>query len=229
VALQAVHHETGVVQPGADASAIARRRGATVHVDAVQAFGRMADVCAEADTRSLAGHKLRGPKGIGALIARPGLRLAPVLLGGAQERGLRPGTVDPIGAAGLAVAASHARTGPARYAALAALRDELEAALLALAPGASVNGTAARAPHVTNVAWPGWSGAELVAALDLEGLSVSSGSACSAGTIEPSPVITAMHGETRAARSVRFSMGEETSRDDIARALAIVGTVLART
>ncbi len=147
LALQAVNHETGVVQPVEEASAIARKRarGAVfVHVDAVQAFGRVEGIAgAGADTRSLAGHKLRGPKGIGALVVREGLRLVPFLLGGAQERGIRPGTVDPVAAAGLAVAARHAKTGPARYAALAPLRDSLERALLSLAPGARVNGEGA--------------------------------------------------------------------------------------
>ncbi len=140
LALQAVNHETGVIQPVEEAIAIARarKRGESsetlVHVDAVQAFGRLAEAAAGADTRSLAGHKIRGPKGIGALVARPGLRLAPLLLGGAQERGLRPGTVDPVAASGLAVAARHAKSSPARYAALAPLRDSLERALLASSP-----------------------------------------------------------------------------------------------
>ena len=182
-----------------------------------------------ADTRSLAGHKLRGPKGIGALIARPGLKLAPVLLGGAQERGLRPGTIDPVAAAGLAVAAEHARGSLPRYAALAPLRDALERALLALAGRrARVNGHGARAPHVTNVSFEGWSGPELVAALDLEGVSVSSGSACSAGTIEPSPVVTAMLGAERARSAVRISLGEDTSAADVERALGAFERVLNR-
>jgi cysteine desulfurase len=228
VALQAVNHETGVIQPTADAIAIARSRGARVHVDAVQAFGRVDDVVADADSRSLAAHKIRGPKGIGALVTKPGLRLEPLLLGGAQERGVRPGTVDPIAAAGLAIAARRARISPVKYAAIAELRDALERALTASSKGARVNGEAPRAPHVTNIAFEGWRGAELVAALDLEGISVSSGSACSAGTIEASPVLTAMLGEARAASSLRFSLGEETTRADIEAAIAAVARVLAR-
>jgi cysteine desulfurase len=232
LALQAVNHETGVIQPVEEAIAIARSRArpgdTLVHVDAVQAFGRVEGIARGADTRSLAGHKLRGPKGIGALIARPGLHLAPVLLGGAQERGLRPGTVDPVAAAGLAVAARYAMTSPARYASLAPLRDSMERALLALAPGARVNGEATRAPHVTSVSFEGWNGPELVAALDLEGVSVSSGSACSAGTIEPSPVVTAMVGDERARSAVRASMGEETTTDDVDVAMGAFRRVLAR-
>ena len=231
VALQAVNHETGVVQPVAEVIARAHARSETrVHVDAVQAFGRLPGIIAEgADTRSLAGHKIRGPKGIGALILKPGVRVTPVLLGGAQERGLRPGTVDPVAAAGLAVAADHARSAPEGYARIAPLRDRLEAALLALALGAEANGAAAsRAPHVTNVSFPGWNGAELVAALDLEGVSVSSGSACSAGTIEPSPVLTAMLGPARARSAVRLSLGEETTAADVDLALAGFHRVLHR-
>jgi cysteine desulfurase len=224
LALQALNHETGVVQPVEEAIGIARARTrgeVTVHVDAVQAFGRVAvaGAGAGADTRSLAGHKIRGPKGIGALIVREGMRLVPFLLGGAQERGIRPGTVDPVAAAGLAVAASHAKDGPARYAALGPVRDAFEHALLVLFPGAVVNGGPPRAPHVTNVSFEGWNGPELVAALDLEGISVSSGSACSAGTIEPSPVILAIGGDARARSAVRVSLGEETSAEEMGRAL----------
>jgi cysteine desulfurase len=220
VALQAVNHETGVVQPVEEAARAAGRAGARLHVDAVQAFGRVNVRTEGAETRSLAAHKLRGPKGIGALVTSPELRVEPVLLGGAQERGVRPGTVDPVAAAGLAVAARRARTGPERYRGVAKFRDELERGLLAVAEGARVNGgTAARAGHVASVAFPGWSGAELVAALDLEGVSVSSGSACSAGTAEPSPVVTAMFDEGRARSSVRFSLGEETTGEEIAEAL----------
>ena len=228
LALQAVNHETGVIQPLAEAIALCRRHKVAVHVDAVQAFGRIDETGALADTRSLAAHKIRGPKGIGALITRAGVRVLPVLVGGAQERGLRPGTLDPIAAAGLAVAARHAKAGAARHLRLAPLRDMLEDALRDLPARPTLVGTGPRAPHVTNLAWPGWIGAELVAALDLEGLSVSSGSACSAGTIEPSPVVMAMLGEKIAGSSVRMSLGDDTTEADIAAAIAIVRTVTLR-
>jgi len=231
VAMQAVNHETGVLQPVGVARALCDRVGASLHVDAIQAFGRVLDVAEGADTRSLAAHKIRGPKSIGALIARgPSPPLQPVTHGGSQERGVRPGTVDPIAAAGLEVAARHAITSPVRYAGLAALRDRLEMSLLECAPGSSVNGAAAvRAPHVTNIAFPGWPGPELVAALDLEGVAVSSGSACSAGTSEPSPGLAAMRGPATAARSVRFSLGEETTADEIDGAIEAVRRVFGRT
>jgi cysteine desulfurase len=228
LALQAANHETGALQPVREALAMARARGVRVHVDAVQAFGKVDETGPDADTRSLAAHKLRGPKGIGALVSLCGTPLAPMLLGGAQERGLRPGTVDPVAAAGLAVAARHALGGAARHRALAARRDALVARLAPLGGGARAIGAGPRAPHVANLAWPGWAGAELVAALDLEGVSVSSGSACSAGTIEPSPVIAAMLGEAVAAGAVRISLGEATTDAELEHAIAAFTRVLAR-
>jgi cysteine desulfurase len=229
VALQAVNAETGVVQPVREAIAMARRAGAAVHVDAVQAFGRRDDVAEDADTRSLAAHKMRGPKSIGALVTKPGVAVAPVLLGGSQERGVRPGTVDPVAAAGLAAAAHHALESPARWSALGPLRDTLEAGLLRLLPGARVNGASApRAPHVASVAFPGWAGPELVAALDLEGVAASGGSACSAGTAEPSGVLAAMGDDEAATCTIRFSLGEETTRADVDAALGVAARVLAR-
>jgi len=229
VTVQAVNPETGVVQPVQEVVTLARRAGAMVHVDAVQAFGRGIDTAAGAHTRSLAAHKIRGPKSIGALLTRPGVALEPVLVGGSQERGLRPGTIDPIAAAGLAAAARHALTSSSRWQALAPLRDRLERGLAGLWPGARVNGaTARRAAHVTSVVFPGWRGTELVAALDLEGVAVSAGSACSAGTSEPSPVLIAM-GDAEAARaSVRFSLGEETRPEDVEFVLRAAARVLSR-
>ncbi|WP_437581142.1 cysteine desulfurase family protein [Sorangium sp. So ce887] len=233
VSLQAVNHETGVVQPVAEAAAIVHARRARLHVDAVQAVGRLPpEAWAGADLVSVAAHKIRGPKGIGALAVRPGIRLRPVLLGGAQERGMRPGTQDPLAAAGFAVAARRAIDAPARYAALAPLRDRLEAALTQVGRAAGAaplrNGDGARAPHVTNLSWPGWRGDELCAALDLEGVAASSGAACSAGTAEPSPVLMAMLGLERAASAVRFSIGEDTTEADLAEAALRMARVLSR-
>ena len=233
VAVQAVNHETGVVQPVADIVAIARRAGAEVHVDAVQAAGRLPPSAWEgAHSIAMAAHKMRGPKGIGALLVQPGLTVRPLLRGGGQERGLRPGTVDPVAAAGFGVAARRAEGGPERYAQLASLRDALEARLITL--GAELraaplrNGGAPRAPHVSNMSWPGWSGDELAAALDLEGVCVSAGSACAAGTPEPSRVIAAMLGEGRARSALRVSLGEETTESDVERAIVAYERVLRR-
>lgn len=229
VAVQAVNQETGTIQPLRDVVELARRTEVPLHVDAVQAFGRIGEVAEHASTRSLAAHKMRGPKGIGALIRQPGVATVPVLIGGSQERGIRPGTVDPVAAAGLAEAARHALSSPARWADLASLRDALEAGILRFASGARVNGSqSSRAPHLASVAFPGWSGPELVAALDLEGIAASSGSACSAGTAEPSAPLVAM-GDAEAAHStVRFSLGEDTTREDIDLTLAALERILRR-
>lgn len=230
VALQAVNHETGVVQPVAAVAEVAHRAGALLHCDAVQGAGKLGPAAWEgADLVSIAAHKIRGPKGIGALATRPGVRLRPVLWGGAQERGLRPGTVDGVAAAGLAAAAARAVSGPTRWEALAPLRDTLEAALSAIHARAVVHGAAARrAPHVTSLSFPGWRGAELVAALDLEGVSVSSGSACSAGTAEPSAVVAAMAGAELARAAVRVSLGEGIGGSDVQRAVDAFRRVLSR-
>jgi len=230
LALQSVNAETGVIQPVSDALAMAGRARVPVHVDAVQAFGRIEETCTRADTRSIAAHKIRGPKSIGALLMRPGTTIHPIVLGGSQERGIRPGTVDPGAAAAFGVAARHALESPARWRALAPLRDALEASLLRMAPGARVNGVCApRLSHVANVAFPGWRAPELVAALDLEGVAASGGSACSAGTAEPSPVLLAMGDEQAAKSSIRFSLGEETTREEVHAALDAIGRVFART
>jgi cysteine desulfurase len=229
VAVQAVNHETGAIQPVRDVAARARRAGALVHVDAVQAFGRTEDVAEVADTRSLAGHKIRGPKAMGAVIARPGLAMAPILLGGSQERGVRPGTIDAAAAAGLAAAAQHALASPARWRALRPLRDRLEEGACKLVRGARVNAAGGeRMPHVASIAFRGWPSAELVAALDLEGVATSAGSACSAGTAEPSRVLQAMGDTEAAASTVRFSLGEDTTPDDVDAALGALARVLGR-
>jgi cysteine desulfurase len=142
---------------------------------------------------------------------------------------VRPGTTDPVAAAGLGAAARHAVHSATRWQSMAPLRDTLEAGLLRMAPGARANGIhAPRAAHVASITFPTWPGPELVAALDLEGVAVSSGTACSAGTADPSPVLVAM-GDAEGARcTVRFSLGEDTTRDDIDCALAAAARVLAR-
>ena len=151
VTLQAVNHETGVLQPVAEVAALARARGTTFHCDAVQAIGKLpSSAWSGADLVSLAAHKLRGPKGIGALAHRAGLKIRPVLLGGGQERGARPGTQDPIACAGLAEAARQAADGPTRYAQLASFRDRLESAETERdPPSASAWAKARRRPRLT--------------------------------------------------------------------------------
>ena len=222
VVLAAVNHETGVRQPVQEVARHVWNAGARLHVDAVQAIGKLdPSQYNYADSLALAAHKIRGPKGIGALVWRTGPPFRPLLLGGAQERGLRPGTQDAIACVGFRVAVEHARTTPARYEELAAERDRLEAMLLR--HGQRNGDPARRVSHVSNVSVDGWVGDELVAALDLEGVCVSSGSACSAGTAERSPVVTEMVGEGRAQRAIRISLGETTISEEIDRVLAVLG------
>ena len=227
LAVAAVNHETGVVQPLPELAEVARRSGARLHVDAVQAVGRVrADLWRHGDSLAIAAHKIRGPKGMGALIVSPGWVPRPVLRGGAQERGLRPGTQDAVAAAGFGAAVERVEESVERYAALEVERDGLERALAGVA---AVNGAGApRAPHVSSLAFAGTQSAELAAALDLEGVHVSSGSACTAGTSEPSPVIAAMHGAERALATLRVSLGEETTSSEVAGFLQALRRVLAR-
>ncbi|HEX6274738.1 MAG TPA: cysteine desulfurase family protein [Polyangiaceae bacterium] len=227
VAVSAVNHETGVIAPLPEIAGVVLRAGARLHVDAVQAIGRLpAAVWQWGTTLSVAAHKLRGPKGVGALASEPGHAPAPVLRGGSQERGLRPGTTDAVALAGFRIAAERALSGPDRYAPLEPLRARIERELATVA---RVNGAGApRAPHVTNLSFDGARGDELAAALDLEGISVSSGSACSAGTAEPSPVIRAMLGVERARSALRVSLGEESSTADVERLLAVLPVLLGR-
>lgn len=224
LAIQAANHETGVIQPVRAMAAVARARGLRVHVDAVQAFGKIElpelDLV---DTVSIASHKLRGPKGIGALGFR-GTPPTPILVGGTQERGLRPGTLDPVAAAGFWVALQLALDAPRRWEGLARLRDSLEEGLSALA---QVNGSADRVPHVSNLSFARIRGDELVAALDLAGVRVSSGSACSAGTAGPSPVIQSMLGRERAVGAIRISIGEDVTADQLSRTQVLIVQILA--
>jgi cysteine desulfurase len=226
VVTHAVNHETGVIQPISAIGEVTHERGARLHVDAVQAFGKAESrLFRAADTLTLAAHKIRGPKGIGALVVRHCTNVRPILIGGAQERGLRPGTQSPALCAGFAVAVKWA-SGASRWANAKAMRDSIEAALVAM--GGSVNGGEPRVGHVSNVSFVGRRGDELVAALDVEGVCVSSGSACSAGTAEHSPVIEAMMGLERAKSSVRISLGPTTTAAEVDGAVGAFAAVLAR-
>jgi len=229
VAVMAVNHETGVIQPHEQAASIVHARGGWLHVDAVQAFGKLETPrWANWDTVSICAHKIQGPKGIGALAWRCG-RPAPRagLVGGSQERGLRPGTVDAVSIAGFGAALRAAQAGPQRYRDLSALRDELERALVGVAKPNVTEGTE-RLGHVASLFVPGWAGPELVAALDLEGVCVSSGSACAAGTAEVSPVISEMLGSERARSTVRISLGPSTTRAEIERAIRAFRRIASR-
>jgi cysteine desulfurase len=221
VSVQWVNHETGVMQDIAALAARCRRHGVPLHCDATQAAGKL-----PIDLRSMgidlltfSAHKMGGPPGAGALFMRHGLRIVPQLLGGPQESGRRAGTENAAAIAGFGVACALARrelaTFPAR---LRALREEFEAMVLAEITGALVNGAdAPRAPHVSNIAFPGHDAEDLLYALDARGIAVSTGAACSSGATDPSPVLLAMGQDHARARSaLRFSFGVETTREALA-------------
>jgi cysteine desulfurase len=205
VCLMAANNETGVLHPVGEAAALCRRHGALLHVDAVQAAGRVPLMLGEADSLALSGHKIGGPKGAGALLLRPGLDLAPLVAGGGQERGRRGGTEPLPAIMGLAAAARAAR--PEAALRLAALRDAIEAAIAAIAPEARFPGQGApRLPNTTSILLPGVPAETQVIALDLAGVRVSAGAACSSGKVAASHVLAAMGLGADAACAIRVSL-----------------------
>jgi cysteine desulfurase len=233
VSVMLANNEVGTIQPVAALAHAARARGALFHTDAVQAIGKMTvDVASlDVDLLSLSAHKFNGPQGVGALWVRPGAHLTACQTGGRQERNRRAGTENVAGIVGLGVAAAIAieKTGP-EAGRLATLRDRLENALLEAVPGTSVNGARdRRIPNTSNLWFDGVDAEALVIALDLDGLAVSTGSACSSGTLEPSHVLKAMGlGSRRAQQAIRFSLGVTTTSEEIDRALEIVPRAVSR-
>jgi cysteine desulfurase len=223
VSLMLANNETGVVQPVAQAAHLVHAAGGVLHVDAVQAVGRIpCDINAlGADFLTLSGHKIGAPKGIGALIGRTELPLVDALIkGGGQERGLRAGTENVAGIAGFGAAAAAAREGfTAEAARMAALRDRLEAGLKAASPAVVIFGTECeRLPNTTLFAVPGAKAETAVIALDLEGVAVSAGAACSSGKVQPSHVLSAMGVPPHlAGAGVRLSLGPSTTEAEIDR------------
>ncbi len=220
VSVMHANNEIGTIQPIAELAAIARRHGAVMHCDAVQSVGKI-PVSVKAlgvDLLALAGHKFGGPKGTGALWIRRGVRLAAYLTGGKQERNRRAGTENVPALAGLGVAARVASdTGLAAGPAIAAMRDRLETAVLRSVSGSAVNGERdSRVPNTSNISFEGIEAESLLIALDLEGVAVSTGSACSSGSLEPSHVLRAMGlSQARGRNSLRFSLGAATTVEEI--------------
>jgi len=227
VSVMHANNEIGTVQPVAELAEIAHERGALFHTDAVQSAGKIA-VDAKAlgvDLLSISAHKFYGPKGIGALWLRRGLRLLPVLSGGKQERNRRAGTENVPGIVGMGAAAALARGKMAEDAARqAALRDRLEEGILQGVPGTAINGARTpRVPNTTNISFERVEAESLLIALDLEGVAVSTGSACSSGTLEPSHVLKAMgFPPHRTQNSIRFSLGSATTEAEVDRVVAIL-------
>jgi cysteine desulfurase len=227
VSVMHANNEIGTVQPVTELAAIAHERGALFHTDAVQSAGKLTlDVKAlGVDLLSISGHKFYGPKGVGALWIRRGVRLLPFITGGRQERNRRAGTENVAGLSGLGVAARLAREKlPIEAARLAVLRDRLEENVLAAVPGATRNGAAApRVANTTNISFERVESESLLIGLDLEGIAVSSGSACSSGTLEPSHVLKAMGlPHQRTLSSIRFSLGASNTDDDVDRLVAVL-------
>jgi cysteine desulfurase len=213
VSLMAVNNEIGTLQPIREVSRITREANILLHCDAVQAPGRIPIDVNDwgVDLLSLSAHKIYGPKGIGALYVRKGTPLSKHTFGGHHERDRRPGTENVPAAVGFGLAAS-------RLSLLApTLRDHLEQSLLQLIPGARLNGhPTLRAPNVSNLCFPGIEGESLVIALDLRGFAVSSGAACSSGSVEPSHVLLALGLSRADARSsLRFSLGEDSTPQQV--------------
>jgi len=227
VSVMHANNEIGTIQPIAEIAKAAHARGAILHTDAVQSIGKIpVDVRAlGVDLLSLSAHKFNGPKGAGALWIKRGTRMQPILTGGKHERNRRAGTENVPAVAGMGVAARLAvQKLAAEGARLAALRDRLEQGVLSRIPGTVVNGGGVpRVPNTTNISFERVEAESLLIALDLEGIAVSTGSACSSGTLEPSHVLRAMGFPAhRTQNSLRFSLGLFSTQDEVDRVLDVL-------
>ena len=227
VSVMHANNEIGTIQPLAALADIAHRRGALFHTDAVQSVGKLKITVGELniDLLSLSAHKFYGPKGVGALWLRRGSRLISTSTGGKQERNRRAGTENVPGIAGLGIASRLALQNTASDTVhLSTLRDKLETGILRVVPGTIVNGDPSqRVPNTTNISFDRIEAESLLIALDLEGVAVSTGSACSSGTLEPSHVLRAMgFSGHRAQNSIRFSLGSDNTMEEIDRVIAIL-------
>jgi cysteine desulfurase len=238
ITITAANNETGVVQPIAEIGKIAAEAEIYFHTDAVQAAGKIPIDVNEigCDLLTISGHKLHAPQGVGALYVRKGTRLEPMLFGGSHERSRRAGTENVPGIVGLGKAAELAVAAFERGDDLrmddqkmTAARDRLERGLLEIEATGLNGGGAPRVPNTTNIYFDGVEGEALVIALDLKGLAVSTGAACSSGAIEPSHVLTAMGlRPDRARASIRFSLGKQNTEEDVDFALALIPETVER-
>jgi cysteine desulfurase len=227
VSVMHANNEIGTIQPITELAAVAHEHGALMHTDAVQSVGKIAvDVRALGmDLLSLSGHKFNGPKGAGALWIKRGTRLQPYQTGGKHERSRRAGTENVPALAGLGVAATLAASKMSREAErVGALRDRLEDGVLRSVPGTAVNGERdQRVPNTTNISFDRVEAESLLIALDLEGIAVSTGSACSSGTLEPSHVLRAMgFPPHRTQNSLRFSLGLFSTEQEVDRVIEVL-------
>jgi cysteine desulfurase len=227
VSVMHANNEIGTIQPIAELATIAHERGALIHTDAVQSVGKIpVDVRAlGVDLLSLSAHKFNGPKGAGVLWVKRGTRMQPILTGGKHERSRRAGTENVPALAGLGVAARLAvGKMAAEGARVGALRDRLEAGILRAVPGTVVNGAPQqRVPNTTNISFDRVEAESLLIALDLDGIAVSTGSACSSGTLEPSHVLRAMGFPAhRTQNSLRFSLGLFSTEEEVDRVIEVL-------
>jgi cysteine desulfurase len=225
------NNEIGTVQPIAEIAEIAHEHGACFHTDAVQTFGQMPlDVTAlGADLLTLSAHKIYGPKGMGALYIRKGVRITPLLHGGQQEREKRPGTENAAGIIGFGKAVELMTTWrDAEAERLRELRDSFLDAICERFPDTVLNGhPTERLPNNLNVSFPSSDSETLLLALDLHGIAASSGSACASGAIEPSHVLKAIGLPLPVGRAaVRFSLGRSTSAEDVACAVNVLSKIV---
>ncbi|HEV7300246.1 MAG TPA: cysteine desulfurase NifS [Tepidisphaeraceae bacterium] len=232
VSIMWANNETGVIFPVKEIAEICRAAKVAFHCDATQAIGKVpVDVMdAGVDLMSFASHKFHGPKGIGALYVRKGLRVAPLLIGGPQERGRRGGTENVPGIVGMGVAAEVAQTAMEEMPRVATLRDRLEREVLASIAESAVNGRIdLRVPNTTNIGFHRLEAEAILLLLSEQGIYASAGSACSSGSLEPSPVLLAMGIDPRYAHgSIRFSLSKFTTDEEIDRTLAVLPEVIGR-
>jgi cysteine desulfurase len=233
VSVMHANNEIGTIQPIAELAAIAHERGALMHTDAVQSVGKIpVDVRAlGVDLLSLSAHKFNGPKGAGVLWIKRGTRVQPILTGGKHERSRRAGTENVPAIAGMGVAAALARGKMSAEASrVAALRDRLEVGILGAVSGTAVNGSRdSRVPNTTNISFDRVEAESLLIALDLQGIAVSTGSACSSGTLEPSHVLRAMGFPAhRAQNSLRFSLGLFSTDAEVDQVIEVLPAVVAK-
>jgi cysteine desulfurase len=217
VSVMLANNETGVIQPVAKIGLLAREYGAKVHCDAVQALGRLPVDMGRllVDMMSISAHKIGGPKGIGALAIAPGVMLVPQIRGGGQEKYRRGGTENVVGIAGFEAAAKRAEANMAKMADIAAMRDRLETELASEAPELLIAGKGTeRLVNTSCLILPGMPGETQVMALDLAGVAISSGSACSSGKVRESHVLREM-GVSEPGSAIRVSLGLESTKDDI--------------
>jgi len=224
VAVMAANNETGVLHPVDAIAALCQAHGALLHLDAVQMPGRLPFALGPADSMALSAHKLGGPKGVGALLLRPGLDPTPIMTGGGQESGRRGGTEALPAIAGFAAAITCPRPEG-----LAALRDAIEAGVKTLAPEVIIAGSAApRLPNTTSLILPGVAAETQVIALDLGGVAVSAGAACSSGKVRQSHVLAAMGFGADAGCAIRVSLPWNAGADTVARFLDAWGRMRER-